>query len=560
MRTTKFWVILLALTAAFVLIPAVYAKDNSATSKITVTGTLSSISTTTPPATLVVSVSGTDYTVNVTDKTTIVRKFNGKSGLEEFMIGDTLEIRGTTTAVANTINATRIKDRSLQRIGGTFQGTIGTIDCTASTFTFKPRERAQQTVYLTSATKILRLGEKITCTDLVEGEKAVVIGLWRRASSRIDADRVIVHPSVITGTITGITLTDGSVPATITINRNNGKKSTRTWTISVTAKTRLLLKGMKSATINQFGIGDKVQAFGVVTAPNALKAVMLRNQSFEKSHSAKLLGSVALRGWKAGYILNTKNKVHTTSSVADVALRGWGRAFARSGNYLYVADGPAGLQVVDVSNPKKPKVVGSLVTGTYASSIAVSGNYAYVGDNNSMLIVDVSTPTAPTLVGTFTDTARIDTPRDIAINSAGTLAALSYVAQEVLLVDVSSPASPVLVKRYFPEDVITSSTAWQGTILYLSGSGDGIVEVVDFTTPSAPVKLATYTTTTFTYVPLLRVVNSTLYAGDQSDGLEVYDATTPASLVQIAQFKSGFLWDIVVSGNMLYLLDNNSTI
>src|SRR5687767_8751998 len=49
---------------------------------------------------------------------------------------------------------------------------------------------------------------------------------------------------------------------------------------------------------------------------------------------------------------------------------------AVSGNYAYVADYTAGLQVIDVSNPASPQRVGGYDTSGLASGVAVSGNYA----------------------------------------------------------------------------------------------------------------------------------------------------------------------------------------
>lgn len=57
-----------------------------------------------------------------------------------------------------------------------------------------------------------------------------------------------------------------------------------------------------------------------------------------------------------------------------------GRALrvAVSGNYAYVADWDAGLQVIDVSNPANPQRVGGYDTSGGAYGVAVLGNYAYM--------------------------------------------------------------------------------------------------------------------------------------------------------------------------------------
>ena len=53
---------------------------------------------------------------------------------------------------------------------------------------------------------------------------------------------------------------------------------------------------------------------------------------------------------------------------------------AVAGSYAYVADGIAGLRVVDVSNPAAPFEVGSYDTPFEAVGVAVAGYYAYLAD------------------------------------------------------------------------------------------------------------------------------------------------------------------------------------
>jgi uncharacterized repeat protein (TIGR02543 family) len=81
--------------------------------------------------------------------------------------------------------------------------------------------------------------------------------------------------------------------------------------------------------------------------------------------------------------------------VQDIAL------FTSSGHqYAAVADGDAGLQIVDVTVPAAPALRGYYNTGDWANGIAVSNNFAYVANNNSGLVVlDMSNPMRPTLSG-----------------------------------------------------------------------------------------------------------------------------------------------------------------
>jgi hypothetical protein len=71
-----------------------------------------------------------------------------------------------------------------------------------------------------------------------------------------------------------------------------------------------------------------------------------------------------------------------------------------SGHYAYVANGDAGLQVIDVSNPASPQPVGGYDSGGWsASGVAVSGHYAYVADFTGLHVIDVSDPAQPRRVG-----------------------------------------------------------------------------------------------------------------------------------------------------------------
>jgi hypothetical protein len=76
-----------------------------------------------------------------------------------------------------------------------------------------------------------------------------------------------------------------------------------------------------------------------------------------------------------------------------------------SGNYAYMASGEQGLQVVNISDPTNPTIVGSVNTPDDPRGVYVSGNYAYVvGWGSGLQVVDITDPANPTIVGS------VDTP------------------------------------------------------------------------------------------------------------------------------------------------------
>jgi len=74
-----------------------------------------------------------------------------------------------------------------------------------------------------------------------------------------------------------------------------------------------------------------------------------------------------------------------------------------SGIYAYVADGGSGLQVISITNPASPVIVGTADTPGGAQGVVVSGTYAYVADYGSGLqVIDIANPANPVVVGTRT--------------------------------------------------------------------------------------------------------------------------------------------------------------
>ena len=74
-------------------------------------------------------------------------------------------------------------------------------------------------------------------------------------------------------------------------------------------------------------------------------------------------------------------------------------AVAVSGDYAYIGQGQD-FVVLDISNPATPSELGRLITNGFVEDIILSGGYAYVADgSNGLVIVDVSNKKAPSLAG-----------------------------------------------------------------------------------------------------------------------------------------------------------------
>ncbi len=163
----------------------------------------------------------------------------------------------------------------------------------------------------------------------------------------------------------------------------------------------------------------------------------------------------------------------TPSTILDAEL---------SGNKVYAAASGQGFYIFDVSNPRRPNVLGSYDTPGTARSVALSGGYAYVADDTWGLlgnpwVIDVSNPQNPQKVGSLPVLGR---PYDVVIS--GTHAYLAAYTC-FYIVDISTPLSPTITGVYTTSSCI--DVALYGSYAYLSRGTYGL-DVIDVSNPANP--------------------------------------------------------------------------
>jgi hypothetical protein len=125
--------------------------------------------------------------------------------------------------------------------------------------------------------------------------------------------------------------------------------------------------------------------------------------------------------------------------VSALNMPGYADGVDLNGSYAYVAAGPAGLQVVDVSNRSNPQIVGSISLPGNADDVQVAGNLAYVSAGTAgVQIVDVTNPLAPSVVSSISTG---DEVRKTVVS--GGIAYVANGASGIKTYNVASPAAPV---------------------------------------------------------------------------------------------------------------------
>jgi len=225
----------------------------------------------------------------------------------------------------------------------------------------------------------------------------------------------------------------------------------------------------------------------------------------------------------------------------------WGSVYV-SGRYAYVADTDephAGLHIVDVANPHKPLVVGSL-TGIRPISVVVRGNFAYVTDPDvGLAVLDISDPSHPKLLGSVVQND--SSMRGFTLAMSGKYLYLPDIMSGVLnIIDPTNPYKPVVVSSYsFGSTAELYVVAAAGKYAYVgvneSGrSGSGSLYVIDITNPLAPT-FASKLLIPMSYITSIEIVGRYAYLADDSNGLNIVDISNPVAISLVGSVHHGLM-------------------
>lgn len=172
---------------------------------------------------------------------------------------------------------------------------------------------------------------------------------------------------------------------------------------------------------------------------------------------------------------------------------------AAQGNYAYVGrtTNPGNeFFTIDVTNPASPSISGQLALGGDPNDLAVSGNYGYIAssdDSGELTVIDISTPSTPTLAATFNLTAA----NSGSANSDGLAVAIGkpgYVyltrstsgGKEFYVFNISTPTSPTLVGSVDLNGDINEMSVGGNYAYGASSDNTQEFQVIDVTTVSVP--------------------------------------------------------------------------
>ncbi len=250
--------------------------------------------------------------------------------------------------------------------------------------------------------------------------------------------------------------------------------------------------------------------------------------------------------------------IGTVSRPAD----GHATAVAVAGNYAYLTYSCgiscySPLDVIDISNPAAPTLVGTTTVSWGTAGVAIQGSYAYAtgyyANPNYLRVVDVSDPANPFSAAAFTLAG--SHPQAIAVQGPYAYM-VDYGTNQLEVIDVSNPAasafspgentSPTSLPLLGSTDTDAgpSSVAVQGQYAYVINAVSGTVEVIDLADPAHPsvagrVSLGGAGASGASYAGIAVQGSYAYVADDDGNALQVIDVSNPTSPSIVASAPAG---------------------
>ena len=228
----------------------------------------------------------------------------------------------------------------------------------------------------------------------------------------------------------------------------------------------------------------------------------------------------------------------------------WGMVYESP--YAYLADGCAGLGVVDATDPTNLQRIGNAFTGCAARDVVVQGDFAYMADDHqSLVIVEVSDPYAPVPRGTWQDPINPGYALGLAVE--GDYVFLANADAGLDIIDVSDPDNPERAANYDTPGAARDVAVADG-YAYVADDWMGLL-VLDVTDPENPTWVGECTACGSAQGVTLAGAIALVAANHQ--GVLVVDVSDPASPSIAAGYDTGgYARRVALADNLVFVADS----
>jgi hypothetical protein len=240
-----------------------------------------------------------------------------------------------------------------------------------------------------------------------------------------------------------------------------------------------------------------------------------------------------------------------------------------AGNHAYLAAGPSGLVIVDLTDPAHPVRRTTVASASYLESVSVSGNYAYAtgvvyvgGQPQSVRldVIDISLPSQPRVVGALEASEARYHP---VAHADGRFLHWAYFGLGAegnhggyRILDLSDPMNPLALSQCeLPLGEVPMAVGVAGNVAYVVT--DDALRTFDIDDPSNPQEKNVMLPQADFWEATIEVTGQHAYLQSGGGGdLTVLDIKEPTNPLPVARFDSDYQSDLppCVQGNFAYII------
>ncbi len=198
-----------------------------------------------------VATNGSTYSIDAS-AAKFIRRFGGTMVLGDIQVNDQLFVTGSLTGTV--VKAKVVQDLSLQARNGNFTGTVKSMS--TNSFVLTSKNRGDQTINVSSSTKMMKNGQPMTLADLTVGAMVHVDGVWDRTNTNVSATKIVLVVKAMDVRLNG-TVSASSSASIFTLTATDGKN----YQVDTT-KAQLIARNYFGTDMSKVRVGDTVQVVG----------------------------------------------------------------------------------------------------------------------------------------------------------------------------------------------------------------------------------------------------------------------------------------------------------
>jgi len=272
----------------------------------------------------------------------------------------------------------------------------------------------------------------------------------------------------------------------------------------------------------------------------------LGHLNFGTAYSVRVKNNIAYVSHNKGVEIVDVSISRSPTKLSRIKIGDGAFGIESKGDYLYIAGDTDGFFIVDIKDPKFPKIISNFIDqeGSY-SVVKVKDDHAFVGlRDGKLIILDIKIPTEPRELKT--------------LNIEGGLSNL-VIAEDLLylgtyngikLLDINNIEDAQIVDIGL-NDVFGQGMVWFDSKLYIGAHKHG-VKIFDASNYLKPQLIGSFNDGG--EANGLYLVGQKLYVADSSTSVvEVLDVSNPQKPMEINEFLNCHPHGIVVKNNLLYI-------